>query len=286
MNYYKFFGLSIDPFLKNAMQGHPSFLSTDFHNASEILRSGVERNGVVLLTAEPGQGKSHAVDRFLAGLDTSRNSGLYVCPPFVPITEFYRMIAKELGLDPTGNKQRLQSRIKTHIYSVYKRGRPIVLVVDEAQDLKFSVLEELYVLLNFDHDTTDAFTLILSGGPSLNETIDTTEKLSPLKQRITNHYDFNGLSDEEIPLYLKHKLEFAGASNLLIDDNALRCLSTASCGISRTIDHIMSDALAYGAQLGRTRIDAEIMQVAIDNQSLVSRNRFSKKSSAKRANVA
>lgn len=286
MNYFEHFGLSLDPFLKNAMQGHQSFLSRDFHNASEILRSGVERNGVVILTAGPGLGKSHAIDRFLSGLDTSRRSGTYVCPPFVSVTEFYRMIAQELGLDPTGNKQRLQCRIKTHIYSVYKRGRPIVLVVDEAQDLKYAVLEELHIFLNFDHDTTDAFTLILSGGPALNEIIDTTEKLASLKQRITNHYDFKGLSDEEIPLYLKHKLEFAGGNNLILDDDALRCLCTASCGISRTIDHIMTDALAYGAQTGRNRIDAEIMQVAIDNQSLVLRKRFSTKASSNRARIA
>jgi type II secretory pathway predicted ATPase ExeA len=97
---------------------------------------------------------------------------------------------------------------------------------------------------------------------------------------------YRRLSDEEIPLYLKHKLEFAGGNTLILDDDALRCLCTASCGISRTIDHIMTDALAYGAQTGRNRIDAEIMQVAIDNQSLVLRKRFSTKASSNRARIA
>ena len=286
MQYFQHFGLSLDPFTKNAMQGHQSYLSSDYHNALEILQSGVERNGVVLITASPGLGKSHVIDRFLAGLDSSKNSGAYVCPPFVSITEFYRMVAQSLGLDQTGNKQRLQSRIKAHIYGVYKRGRPIVLVVDEAQDLRFSVLIELHVFLNFDHDSTDAFTLVLSGGPSLNELIETTEKLSALHQRITNHYDFAGLSDKEIPLYLKHKLEFAGGNNLIIDDDAMRILCTASCGTSRIIDHIMSDALAYGAQIGRNRIDAEIMQVAADNQSLTARKRFSAKTARGKAGAA
>lgn len=286
MQYFEHFGLSLDPFIKNAMQGHQSYLSQDFDNASEILRAAAERNGVALITAVPGLGKSHVIDRFLAGLDTSRHSGAYVCPPFVSVTEFYRMVAHSLGLDPTGNRQRLLSRIKTHIYGVYKRGRPIVLVVDEAQDLKFDVLAELHVFLNFDHDTTDAFTLILTGGPGLNDLIETTEKLRALKQRITNHYDFSGLSDAEIPFYLKHKLEFAGGSNLIIDDDALRLLCPASCGISRMIDHIMSDALAYGAQIGRNHIDAEIMQVAIDNQSLTRRNRFSAKAASLKSSAA
>ena len=128
--------------------------------------------------------------------------------------------------------------------------------------------------------------MVLSGGPSLNDLIETTEKLSALYQRITNHYDFTGLSDEEIPLYLKHKLEFAGGNNLIIDDDALRVLGTASCGISRVIDHIMTDALAYGAQIGRNRIDAEIMQVAANNQSLTARKRFSAKAARDKAGAA
>lgn len=286
MNYYEYYGLKFDPFTKNAMLGHQSFKSRDFYNAMDQLKAGTERNGVVLLTAIPGLGKSHTIDRFLASLDTSKYYSAYVCPAFVSPLDFYRMIAQALGLDSTGNKQRLITRIKAHILACYKRGRSLVLIIDEAQDLKMTILAELHIFLNFERDSIDACTLILTGNPSLNETIETIEKLEALKQRITNHYDYIGLSDDEIPLYLKHKLEFAGGTNLIIDDSAIHILEPASRGISRIIDHIMTAALAYGAQTNKSSIDAETMQFAIDSQSLIVRKRFSAQASSKKHHVA
>lgn len=279
MLYYEFYGLKADPFIKNAMIGRQSFESRDFENAAEQLRSAVERNGVALITATPGLGKSHTIDRFLSSLDSTKNYAAYICPAFVSAIEFYRLLSTALGLDPSGNRQRLVSRIKSHILTTYRRGRSLVLVIDEAQDLKLDILNQLHILLNFEHDSVDAFTLILSGSPSLNETMETRESLTALKQRITNHYDYVGLADAEIPLYLRHKLEFAGGNNLMIDETAIKILCPASHGISRTIDHIMSDALAYGAQRKKSSIDGEVMQFAVDNQSLVARKRFSEKTS-------
>lgn len=285
--YYEFYGLTHDPFPKNAMLGHQTYESRDFYNATEQLKTGAERNGVIVITALPGLGKSLTIDRFLTSLDTTKHFSAYVCPAFVSPVEFYRMVATALGLDPTGNKQRLIMRIKAHVLSSYKRGRSLVLVIDEAQDLKMDILKELHIFLNYERDSVDACTLILTGNPMLNEIIDTKECLAALKQRVTNHYDYLGLSDNEIPLYLKHKLEFAGGSNVLIEDEAIRDLLVASRGVSRVIDHIMTDALAYGAMKKRTTIDAEIMQFAIDNQSLVARKRFTAKgSSSKMPNAA
>ena len=256
--YYEFFGLTHDPFPKNAMVGHQTYESRDFYNATEQLEAGAERNGVIVITALPGLGKSLTIDRFLASLDTTKHFSAYVCPAFVSTVEFYRMVATALGLDPTGNKQRLIMRIKAHVLSSYKRGRSLVLVIDEAQDLKMDILKELHIFLNYERDSVDACTLVLTGNPVLNE----------------------------IPLYLKHKLEFAGGSNVIIEDEAIRSLRVASRGVSRVIDHIMTDALAYGAMKKRTTIDAEIMQFAIDNQSLVARKRFTAKASSKKTDAA
>lgn len=286
MNYYEYYGLKFDPFIKNSMIGHQSFESRDFYNAMDQLKAGTARNGVVLLTATPGLGKSHTIDRFLMSLDSAKYYSAYVCPAFVSSLECYRMIAQALGLDSTGNKQRVINRIKAHILSCYKRGRSLVLIIDEAQDLKMDILAELHIFLNFERDSLDVCTLILTGNPSLNETIETIEKLDALKQRITNHYDYVGLSDDEIPRYLKHKLEFAGGSDLFINEEALRILEPASRGISRMIDHIMTAALAYGAQTNKGIIDADVMQFAIDSQSLIARKRFSSKASSKKSHIA
>ena len=111
--------------IKNAMIGQQSFESMDFENAAEQLRSSVERNGVALITATPGLGKSHTIDRFLSSLDSTKNYAAYICPAFVSAIEFYQMLSTALGLDPSGNRQRLVSRIKSHILTTYRPGAPV-----------------------------------------------------------------------------------------------------------------------------------------------------------------
>ena len=69
-------------------------------------------------------------------------------------------------------------------------------------------------------------------------------------------------------------------------DDEVRLLAPASRGISRIIDHILSAALAYGAQTNKSSIDCEVMQFAIDSQSLIARKRFSAKASAGKSNLS
>ena len=72
MKYYQHFGMRLDPFEKNSIKDHHSFESLDFKIATEQLVSATERNGFALITALPGLGKSHAIDRFLESLDTAK----------------------------------------------------------------------------------------------------------------------------------------------------------------------------------------------------------------------
>ena len=123
--------------------------------------------------------------------------------------------------------------------------------------------------MNFEHDSIDVFTLILTGEPLLASNIQNKEKLDALRQRVTHHYNFIGLSDDEIAAYVTHKLAFAGGSDVLVDDAAMKLLCESSQGISRTIDHIMSYALTWGIQMHHHTIDTEVMQRAVESQSLL-----------------
>ena len=264
-----YYGLSFDPFDKNIMVGRQSFQSRDHKKAMEAMQDAVSRNGFSVITARSGLGKSHAVGRFLDSLDASSHTAAYIAPGFATTSEFYRMLCIQFKLDPTGNKQRMLNTVKHYLHSCHLRNKPAVIVVDEAQDLKIDTLSELRILMNFERDALSVFTLILSGEPALASMIQNKEKLDALKQRVTSHYNFTGLTNEEVCAYVTHKLEFAGGSNILMDDGAFRVLCESSQGISRTIDHIMSDALKWGIQLNHRTLDAEIIQRAVDSQSLI-----------------
>ena len=77
-----------------------------------------------------------------------------------------------------------------------------------------------------------------------------------IRQRITVHYDFRGLSAEEIPDYVKHKLRVAGGADSIIDHAAMASVHSLSQGNPRIIDTLMTDALALGAQMDKKIIDA------------------------------
>jgi type II secretory pathway predicted ATPase ExeA len=111
------------------------------------------------------------------------------------------------------------------------------------------------------------FTLILCGESHLNDTLRKPVH-EALRQRITVHYNYRGLSDEEVAQYILHKIRLAGASASIIDTAALAAVHSSTQGNPRLIDNLMTDALTIGSQQERKVIDAETIQAAVENQGL------------------
>ena len=152
--------------------------------------------------------------------------------------------------------------IQNRISYLYKeKKQPLILAVDEAQYLGNPILKDLKMLMNFSYDSVNCFTLILSGEPYLNNTLEKPVH-EALRQRITVHYAFQGLQPDEISAYIRHKLRLAGGADTLIGEDGY-------ChGNPRIIDNVMSDALILGAQLGRASIDSEVILAAVNEQML------------------
>ena len=122
------------------------------------------------------------------------------------------------------------------------------------------------MLMNYDYDSLNCFTLILCGETYLNSTLRKPVH-EALRQRITAHYEFQGLSDEEVPSYVRHKIRYAGGSDQIIDTAALSALNGMSQNNPRVIDNIMSDALAIAMQSEKHVIDADVILAAVNHQS-------------------
>ena len=100
--------------------------------------------------------------------------------------------------------------IQERLYYLYReKKQPFVLAVDEAQYLNYSILMDLKMLMNYSYDSLNCFSLILIGKPYLNHILE-NQVHEALRQRVTVHYNYEGLSDQEIPDYIYHKLELAG----------------------------------------------------------------------------
>lgn len=157
---------------------------------------------------------------------------------------------------------------KELIYYLYKEKRqPLVLILDEAQYLSPGILRDLKMLMNFEYDSLNCFTLILSAEPYFNKTLEKPVN-EALRQRIVVHYNFTGLNPDELNAYVIHRIKFAGGSESIIGADVLTALNGYCGGNARTVDNVMSIALTLGAQLEHQTIDAEIIMAAINEITL------------------
>lgn len=262
-----FYGLSRNPFDKHAQRSVESFQSNDFKTMQDRLDYLVEVRGIGVFTASPGMGKTYAIRCFEHSLNKNLYQTAYICLSTVSVQEFYAQFCSVLGLEPAFRKTTMFKLIQEQLYYNYKeRRKPLVLVIDEAQHLSSAVLNDLKLLMNFDYDSLNCFTLILSGEPRLNINLSKASN-EALRQRITVHYEFQGLDPDEVAQYVYHKLKFAGGADSIVSSDALSALVGASSGNPRLIDNIMTTALTLGAQLKKNAIDADVIMAAVNELS-------------------
>ena len=153
------------------------------------------------------------------------------------------------------------------VLSLPGEKQPLVLAIDEAQYLNYNILRDLKMVLNHSYDSLNCFSLVLVGEPYLNHILD-KQVHEALRQRITVHYNYEGLSDQEVADYIFYKLELAGGSRSILEGGALSAIHGYSEGNARKIDNLMTDALTIGIQQEKHSINAEVIMAAANNQAL------------------
>lgn len=263
-----YYGLSCNPFDKQFLKEKDHFESTDFKEMTSRLNYLKEVRGIGVFTARPGMGKTYVLRCFAKALNPNLSHMEYICLSTVGVPDFYRQLCDILGVAQTGGKPARFKAIQEQIYYLYKeKHQPLILAIDEAQELSTGILNDLKMIMNFDYDSLNCFTLILCGESHLNRKLSLPVHES-IRQRITVHYDFKGLSEKEIPAYVRHKIHVAGGSDSIIDDAAMSSVHSLSQGNPRIIDTLMTDALTLGAQMDKKVIDADVIMSAANNRQL------------------
>lgn len=267
-NFLSYYGLSFNPFDKQYVQERDSFQSQDFREMLSRLNYLKDARGIGVFTSGPGMGKSYALRCFAKTLNPNLYSMQYLCLSTVSVAEFYRQLCYVLGVGHKGGKPGMFREIQEQVHYLYKeKRRPLILAIDEAQYLSTAILNDLKMLMNCEYDSLNCFTLILCGESHLNNILRKPIH-EALRQRITVHYEFNGLKDDEVSAYIHHKLSKAGGAESIISPDALSSLHSMSSCNPRIIDSLMTDALIIGAQQERQAIDADIIMAAVNNQQL------------------
>jgi type II secretory pathway predicted ATPase ExeA len=268
MRDFSFYGLSVNPFSKQALKPKDSFISTDHREMIGRLNYLKDANGIGLFTAFAGMGKSFSLQCFFKELNPNLFKMHYVCLSTISVIDFYKQLCDLLGIDVKVGKTAMFKAIQERIYHYFKEKRcPLILAIDEAQYLNDAILRDIKMLMNYRFDSLNCFSLILSGEPNLNITLQKPTN-EALRQRITIHYNFVGLNPDEVANYIFHKINIAGGAKSIMGADAINALTGFCQGNPRIIDNLMTNALILGAQLEKQVIDSEIIMAAANATAL------------------
>ena len=180
--YAEFYGLKELPF---ALTPDPRFIYfTPSHTeVMANLHYGIESGkGLVVVTGEVGTGKTTILRWMMQRLDRTVMVA-YIFYPRFSVTEFYQHVASLLEVQKWETKPELLAELGKALESRHSRGLRTVLIIDEAQGLSPSVLEEIRLLSNFESDTAKQLQIVLTGQPELREVLNDPD-LRQLKQRL------------------------------------------------------------------------------------------------------
>jgi len=245
--YTSFFGLNEKPF---SITPDPRylFMSERHTEALAHLIYGVrESGGFIQLTGEVGTGKTTLVRSLLQQVPDTADVAV-ILNPQISRNEFLSAICEELGvpLDGTAHSIKdLTNALNAYLLKNHSEGRRTILIVDEAQNLRVDVLEQVRLLTNLETTKQKLLQIILIGQDELREMLSRNE-LRQLAQRITGRYHLEPLSREETQTYIDHRLKVAGSVGQIFTPPAKRELYRLSQGVPRMIN-VIADRAMLGA---------------------------------------
>jgi general secretion pathway protein A len=262
--YAAHFGLAREPF-SLAPDPHFLFMSERHREALAHLLYGVRGGGgFVLLTGEIGAGKTTIARGFLEQLPAGCVVA-YVFNPQLSALELLQTLLGEFGLPPLQGPER--DSLKAHIdalnrflLEVHAQGRQALVVIDEAQALRRSLLEQLRLLTNLETAERKLLQIVLIGQPELRERIAGLEQLA---QRVVARYHLGALTSDETAHYVEHRLGVAGLQGPLpFDRPALKALHERTGGVPRRINLLADRALLGAYSQGQRQVSAALVQRA------------------------
>ena len=246
------------------------FMSGTHGEAYTHLEYAVQENkGFVVITGEVGAGKTTLMRTLLQQHPQEVVTAVITQTSLLPI-EFLRRVCDEFEVEIQGpDKASMLSAFHTYLLEQYTARRRVVLLIDEAQNLPASTLEELRMLSNLETEKEHLIQMILLGQPDLRAKLR-RKGLEQFVQRVSVHYHLRSLDREETAGYIRHRLHVAGGDNPeLFTPQAVRRIYEASHGIPRLINILCDGSLVYGYADGLSRIDeATVLHVVQDREGL------------------
>lgn len=232
---------------------------------TRLLFSVREKRHGAILAGSYGSGKSLILRYFLKKLakEESNCRVIHIMDPLMTITEFYREFFRQTGYEvENGSGKRLIIAMEELLASIQDQGGHTLFVIDEATLIPEDTLEEMRLLLDLFHPTTQnaLLTMILSG-PFGEEDAPDMLKSPALRQRLPLRCHLDTFDTEQCAEYIQHRLAVAGQTGQIFTDDAVSIIADKSGGAPRSINNICDLALFLGYSRRSIQVDGELVDL-------------------------
>ena len=267
--YNPFYKFKENPF-NNTSDPEFFFASSRHNEAFSHLLYGIQnRTGILVITGEIGTGKTTLCRTLLNRLDHTVKTALILNPYFSDI-QLLQLIIKDLGISgQLRNKLALVNALNDFLLEQSLQGNNVVLIIDEAQNLKTRQLEQIRLLSNLETEKAKLLQIVLVGQPELLEKLK-LQDLRQLTQRISVRYHILPLEHSEIQAYIEHRLKVAsqnGKPNVTFLPDAIEAIFQISQGTPRVINTICDRALLAGFVKGERTVDRSLILQSVRETS-------------------
>lgn len=232
---------------------------SDVDNFCRRVQFTINDGGFVMISGEPGTGKSVAT-RLLADRLRGMRDVMVGCIEYPQgrVSDFYREMGDLFGVplqthNRWGGFKALRNRWSEHIVSTLNRP---VLIIDEAQEMLSTVLNELKMLSSKEFDSRSLLCVVFAGDNRLPDRFRHPELL-PLGSRIRRRLLLDYASREELCNCLDHLLSAAGNSSLM-STQLKTTLAEHAAGNYRVMMNLADELLAAAAEKELSSIDEKL----------------------------
>lgn len=254
--YTEFYGLNELPF---QLTPDPRFLflSPSHQEALAQMLFGIQtRRGFVVLTGEVGTGKTTLIRALLQQLAPGSKAA-YLYHAILGAKGLFQFICREYAIPTSGKetKNELIDRLWALLLAEQQSQRPVVLIIDEAQNLKPHILEEIRLISNLETTESKLIQILLVGQPEFDRTLDRQE-MRQLKQRVALRYHLTKLNRPDTERYIHHRLKVAGNHSpaAIFPPESIDEIYHYTNGLPRAINILCDNALIMGYTMSARRI--------------------------------